>query len=116
MEEITTGTEQEEKEVKIEKEMSFLEHLEELRWHIVRSLIAIVVFAILAFLGKDIVFGIIILGPSRADFWTYQMFCEFGKITTGGDYFCIDELPFIIQNRKMTAQFTMHLTSSFVLV
>jgi sec-independent protein translocase protein TatC len=113
MEELTAEKEQEES--RGEKEMSFLEHLEELRWHIIRSLIAIVVFAILAFLGKEIIFGIIILGPSRADFWTYQMFCELGKVTMGGDYFCIDELPFIIQNRKMTAQFTMHLTSSFVI-
>lgn len=103
-----------EKEVRHEKEMSFLEHLEELRWHIVRSLGAIFVFAIIAFLAKEIVFGQIILGPSRADFWTYKMFCKLGQLT-GTDSFCIDSLPFIIQNRKMTAQFTLHLTSSFVI-
>ena len=51
-----------------EKEMSFLDHLEELRWHIIRSLIAIMIFAILAFLSKSIVFGKIILGPSKSDF------------------------------------------------
>jgi sec-independent protein translocase protein TatC len=96
-----------------EKEMSFLEHLEELRWHIIRALVSIFIFAIAAFLLKDIIFGIIILGPSRADFWTYRMFCELGQFS-GTDAFCIEELPFIIQNRKMTAQFTMHLTSSFV--
>ncbi len=103
-----------EEEIRHEKEMSFLEHLEELRWHIIRSLAAIFVFAIIAFLAKDIVFGKIILGPSRADFWTYQMFCKIGHLT-GTDAFCIDSLPFIIQNRKMTAQFTLHLTSSFVI-
>ena len=103
-----------EEEVRHEKEMSFLEHLEELRWHIIRSLAAIFVFAVIAFLAKDIVFGKIILGPSRADFWTYQMFCKIGHLT-GTDAFCIDSLPFIIQNRKMTAQFTLHLTSSFVI-
>jgi sec-independent protein translocase protein TatC len=94
--------------------MSFLDHLEELRWHIVRSLIAILVFAVIAFLAKSIIFGIIILGPSRADFWTYRMFCHLGQMT-GTDAFCIDDLPFIIQNRRMTAQFTLHLTSSFVI-
>lgn len=103
-----------EKEVRQEKEMSFLEHLEELRWHIIRPLGAIFVFAILAFLAKDIVFGQIILGPSRADFWTYEMFCKLGQLT-GTDSFCIDSLPFILQNRKMTAQFTLHLSSSFVI-
>jgi len=103
-----------EKEVRKEKEMSFLEHLEELRWHIIRPLGAILVFAVIAFLAKDIVFGQIILGPSRADFWTYQMFCKLGLLT-GTDAFCIDSLPFILQNRKMTAQFTLHLSSSFVI-
>ena len=61
--------------MKKEKEMSFIDHLEELRWHIIRSLLAILVFAIIAFVSKDIVFGIILLGPSKSDFWTYQMLC-----------------------------------------
>ena len=60
--------------MKKEKEMSFIEHLEELRWHIIRSLISILVFAIIAFLSKEIVFGVVLLGPSKSDFWTYKMF------------------------------------------
>ncbi len=96
-----------------ENEMSFLDHLEELRWHIIRSLIAILVFAIAAFVSKDIVFGLIILGPSKADFWTFQTLCELSS-AIGVDSFCIDELPFIIQSRQMTGQFMMHITSSFV--
>lgn len=94
--------------------MSFLDHLEELRWHIIRSLISIVVFAIAAFLAKDLVFGTIIMGPSRADFWTYNMICRIGEMINS-TALCIDELPFIIQSRKMTGQFTMHITSSFVI-
>ncbi len=97
-----------------EKEMSFLEHLEELRWHIIRSLASIAVFAVAAFLLREYIWDLIILAPSRPDFWTYQMFCKLGSLT-GADFFCIDELPFIIQNRRMTAQFTMALTSSFVI-
>ena len=93
--------------------MSFLDHLEELRWHIIRSLIAICVLAIAAFLLKDFIFGVLILGPSKADFFTYQMFCKLGQLTNS-DAFCIDELPFIIQNRKITAQFTIHITYSLV--
>ena len=93
--------------------MSFLDHLEELRWHIVRSLIAIVVFSVAAFLAKRIIFHEIILGPSRTDFWSYRAFCKLGKIF-GADAFCVQELPFIIQSRQMSGQFTMHISSSFV--
>ncbi len=97
-----------------EKEMSFLDHLEELRWHIIRSLVAIFIFAILAFLAKDFVFGKIILGPSKPDFWTFRMLCK-AAVWLNSDALCIRELDFIIQSRKMTGQVTMHITSSFVI-
>ena len=96
-----------------DREMSFLDHLEELRWHIIRSLLSIGVFAVIAFFMKKIIWHDIILGPSRADFWSYKMLCKLGQFT-GTDAFCADQLPFIIQSRQMTAQFTIHLTSSFV--
>lgn len=97
-----------------EKEMSFLEHLEELRWHIIRSLLSIGVFAVVAFIFREPIWHHVILAPSRVNFWTYDMFCRLGNLM-GNDIFCIDDLPFIIQNRRMTAQFTMALTSSFVI-
>lgn len=93
-----------------ENEMSFVDHLEQLRWHIIRSVLSIMVFAVAAFLSKDIIFHHIILAPSRTDFWTYRMLCE-----SGVDALCIDKLPFILQSRQMTGQFTMHLTSSFLI-
>ena len=86
--------------MKKEKEMSFIDHLEELRWHIIRSLLAIIVFAIIAFVSKDIVFGVILLGPSKSDFWTYSALCNLGQ-QIGVSAFCIEELPFIIQSRQM---------------
>jgi sec-independent protein translocase protein TatC len=95
------------------KDMSFIDHLEELRWHLIRSLIAVVVFAVAAFLAKDLVFHDIILGPSRTDFWTYRMLCKWGAFI-GSKAICIEELPFILQSRQMSAQFTMHITTSFV--
>lgn len=97
-----------------DKEMSFLDHLEELRWHLVRSAASIFIFAIAAFLAKDFVFHEVILGPSRTDFWTYRKLCELGELI-GSKVLCIESLPFEIQSRTMTGQFTMHITSAFVI-
>ena len=97
-----------------QKEMTFLEHLEELRWHLIRSAVAIVAFAIIVFLAKDFVWHNIILAPSRIDFWTYDMLCKAGVLLQS-EGLCIDELPFIIQSRKMTGQFTMHITTSVLI-
>lgn len=95
-------------------QMSFLEHLEELRWHIIRSMVAIMVFAIAAFAAKEFVWGVLILGPTEVDFWTFRQFCRIGQLV-GSDAFCMDSMPFIIQSRKMTGQFTMHIYSSAVI-
>ncbi|TAE02572.1 MAG: twin-arginine translocase subunit TatC [Bacteroidetes bacterium] len=96
-------------ENKIDKEMPFIAHLEELRWHLIRSVIAIFVFFVIAFLSKDFIVGSILLAPAKTNFVTYRMLCELSPTT------CIDKLPFVIQSRTMTGQFTMHLALSFVL-
>lgn len=100
--------------VEEEKEMSFIDHLEELRWHVVRAFAAIVVFAFIAFTNKEFFFGKVILGPSKVDFWTYRMFCRFGQLW-GSDAFCVEKLNFVIQAREMTEQFTMHIAYSIVI-
>ncbi len=97
-----------------QKEMSFLDHLEELRWHLVRSLAAIIVFSIIAFVAKGFFFHILILGPSRPDFWTFQALCHIADLINS-KVLCIEKLPFIIQSRQVTGQFSMHITSSFVI-
>ncbi|UOQ54099.1 twin-arginine translocase subunit TatC [Hymenobacter cellulosivorans] len=94
-------------------EMSFIDHLEALRWHIIRSAISIVVFATIAFFNKDFLFHDLLLGPSRADFWTYRMFCRFGQ-WIGAPDLCMDKVGFIIQNREMSGQLTMHISTSFM--
>ncbi|MCS7004313.1 MAG: twin-arginine translocase subunit TatC [Cytophagales bacterium] len=97
----------------VDKEMSFLDHLEELRWHLIRSIIAILIFTVAAFFSKYYIFHVIIFGPSRPDFITYRVLCKLSE------YFqtpalCINSLPFTLQSRTMTGQFTMHITSSVV--
>ncbi|MDR7128691.1 sec-independent protein translocase protein TatC [Algoriphagus sp. 4150] len=96
-----------------EEGMSFLDHLEALRWHLLRSVAAILILSVAAFLAKSFVFGVVILGPSKVDFVTYRWLCELSDYM-GVQALCIDELPFTIQSRQMTGQFTMHMTSSFV--
>jgi len=98
----------------LEKEMSFLEHLEELRWHIVRALAAVIVFTIAAFVIAPWVFENIITAPARADFATFQAMCRFGKML-GTEGFCVEEIPFKMQNRLMTGQFSMHILASFTI-
>lgn len=97
-----------------EQEMSFLDHLEELRWHLMRAVLSVAVFTIIAFMSKSFVYNTILLGPKKLDFVTYRVLCNLSEVV-GSDALCITELPFIIQNRKMTGQFTMHILSSFVI-
>lgn len=101
------------KEEEEEEGMSFLDHLEALRWHILRAVSAVLILTIIAFLAKSIVFGVIILGPSKVDFITYRLFCDLGNFL-GVAALCIDELPFTLQSREMTSQFSMHMTSSLM--
>lgn len=98
-----------------DKEMSFLDHLEELRWHVIRSLAAIVVCMIVAFVFSKEIFDNIIFAPARPDFLTFQWLCDIGHFIGREEGFCIKEIPMKIQSRMMTGQFTMALTSSFVL-
>jgi len=85
-------------------EMTFLQHLEELRWHIVRSFAAILIAAIVAFVFKNIVFDIIIFGPRTPDFFTNRMLCNLGKIINS-QRLCINTNENQLQNIHMTGQF-----------
>ena len=88
------------KEENEELEMSFWDHLEELRWHIIRSVLAVIVLAIIAFLNRRIVFDVIILGPSTADFATNRFLCYIGELLNISGI-CMDTLNLqIIKDRK----------------
>lgn len=97
-----------------EKEMSFLEHLEELRWHVIRSVIAIVVLMIFAFVSAPWIFDNIIFAPAKVDFPTFRWLCALGE-WTGADGLCVDKINFKLQSRYMTGQFTMQFMSAFVI-
>lgn len=94
-----------------DKEMSFLDHLEELRWHLIRSTAAVVIFGTLAFIFKDFIFDVLLFGPKKADFPTYKLLCKSAQML-GLDSFCFTELPFRVQSRTMSGQFSAHIWTS----
>ncbi len=94
-------------------EMSFLEHLEELRWHIVRSAGAIFIFAIIAFIMKGFVFDTIILNPMTPDFWTNRMFVKLADLV-GSEALKINQQPLELISIKMAGQFSMHIWVSII--
>ena len=94
------------------KEMPFLGHLEELRWHLIRCTLAIVAMGMVAFLAKSFVFDTLLLGPKNADFPTYQLLCKVATFLGFQDSFCFDELPFKIQSMKVAGQFSAHIWTS----
>ena len=93
-------------------EMTFLEHLEALRWHLVRVAIAIVVFALLAFFNKEIIFDGIILAPKNTDFWTYRMMCALSERFNLD--MCLDQVSFHVVNLNLSGQFTTHMWIAFM--
>jgi sec-independent protein translocase protein TatC len=104
-----------------EAEMSFLEHLEELRWHIIRSIVAIVVMMIVAFIFKKFLFDEIVLAPKDSTFISNRMFCEFGHFLArqftfikNPDVMCINTKPLNLIAIKMSGQITTHITVAMV--
>ncbi|WP_456422817.1 twin-arginine translocase subunit TatC [Lutibacter sp.] len=93
------------------KDMSFLDHVEELRWHLVRSSLIILVFSVVAFFMKDFIFNTIIFAPKNPDFFTYQFFCKISQFF-GGNAFCLTEMPFTFQSLAMAEQFSVHIWTS----
>lgn len=98
-----------------EKEMSFLDHLEELRWHLIRSIVAILVLTTFAFFQVNWIFTNVILAPAKADFATWRGLCKIGEWVGKEDILCISDIPLELQSRFMTGQFTITIVAGFVL-
>lgn len=94
-------------------EMSFLEHLEELRWHIIRSALAITIFAIVAFILKDFIFNTVILNPRTPEFWTNRMFAKLADYV-GTDALRINQQPLELISIKIAGQFMTHIWVSII--
>jgi sec-independent protein translocase protein TatC len=94
-------------------EMNFLDHLEDLRWHIIRSFIALVICAIVAFVNIEWIFDTIILGPAHDTFVSYKWFCALGNFFHV-NAFCLNKVNMSFQNTAVAGQFMMSLSVSMM--
>jgi sec-independent protein translocase protein TatC len=97
------------------KEMSFLEHLEELRWHIIRSLIAIMSAGIILFIFQRWLFDTVIFGPTRKDFLSYRVICDLSNSIGLGDIMCFNPPDFAKIAIGFGEPFIMSIKVSFVM-
>ncbi|MCC6371748.1 MAG: twin-arginine translocase subunit TatC [Bacteroidia bacterium] len=95
-------------------EMSFLQHLEELRWHLFRSALVVVLVGVAAFCYNDFVFDTVIFGPLRQDFITYKVLCSLGHKIGAGDVMCMTIKPQHLQTLSASEQFFNHMWIAFL--
>lgn len=96
----------------LEAEMSFFDHLDILRKHLLRALAVVTVFVCLAFYFTDFIWHDVIMAPKNADFWTYRMMCKLVEAFPSiGQEFCIKEIHAKIINTEMSGQFTLQMNS-----
>ncbi len=106
-------------------EMTFFEHLDDLRPHLVRAVFAFVVIAIVAFAFKGFIIDTLLFGPQRPDFPTNRWLCSMGysladfvawcgrlfnaEWTMDPTTLCINQESFNLINNKLVGQFNLHI-------
>ncbi len=95
-------------------EMSFIDHLEELRRHLFRSVLAVAAGMIVAGIYNDFIVDRIVLGPIHHDFVTFRKICDWGHAVGLGDKMCIGKVGVTMQNVDTTGQVSLFFTSLFV--
>lgn len=106
-----------EKGKSLEAEMSFFDHLDVLRGHLIRSAIAIIFFMGIAFWQTEFIFHTLVMGPSQPTFWTYRMMCKLSMNLPSlfGDSCVTKKLDFNLINTEVAGQFTMQMNSSIMI-
>jgi sec-independent protein translocase protein TatC len=95
-------------------DMTFLEHIETLRKHIIRAVLAVMIVALVAFAFKDVIFNDILFAPRTPKFITNRLLCELGE-SFDSKALCINQNTFNIINIKMAGQFMTHITISLIM-
>ena len=102
------------KEGSTKEEMTFFDHIEELRWHIVRSILAWLAAAIGIFVCIDWVYDTIILAPANEKFVTYGALCRFGNWLHLGDSFCMPPIKINFQVTEVNGTFSSAITIAMI--
>ncbi len=95
-------------------QMSFMQHLDALRWHLVRSAIAITLFAVTLFFFNDFLFDTVIFGPLKQDFISYRALCSLGYHVGAGDVMCMTVKTPHLQTLSASEQFFTHMWIALV--
>lgn len=96
------------------EDMPFLGHLEELRSRILKSVVAVLIFTVIAFLAKDFIVNEIVFGPRNTDFISFRAWCKLSHLLSLGDELCVTEIPYQIQSTTITGNFTAHIMVSII--
>src|ERR1700722_18618624 len=84
--------------------MTFLDHLESLRWHIIRSVIALCVVTTVMFFYNDFIFNTILFGPTKDTFFTYRILCHLSRMLNLGGNLCMQKPDLNLINTVMAGQ------------
>lgn len=95
-------------------EMTFIDHLEELRWHVIRSVIAVLIGAVAVFIYSDFVVNDILFAPTRSDFISARWLCSLGQNIGIGDVLCFKQVEAKFLENTMTGQFIASFTLAFI--
>jgi sec-independent protein translocase protein TatC len=95
-------------------EMTFIDHLEELRWHLIRSVIAILIGAIVVFIYAREIVDKILFAPADNSFVTYKWLCDLSHWLGLGDMVCLSGVDAKFQSNTMTGQFISTFTIAFI--
>lgn len=94
--------------------MSFIDHIEELRWHVIRSAIAVLLASIVVFIYSDWIFINIVVAPTHSSFISYRLLCQLGTAMHTNSL-CLDDINLSLQNTEMSGQFLLSFSSSLMI-
>lgn len=95
-------------------EMSFIDHLEELRWHLIRSVIAIAIGCVIVLIYANQIVDVVLMAPTRPDFIASKWLCSLGHSIGIGDTLCFPPVDAKFLENKMTGQFISYFTLGFI--
>lgn len=94
--------------------MSFVEHLDELRKHLIKAAIAILIGMVIAGIYNDYIIDRIILGPIHQDFISFRKICQWGRTLGMGETMCLEHVSINMQNTATTGQVSLFFTVLFI--